>query len=95
MCMCAYVCVHVCICICVYGTFYEILTLVNVSIYSFQAVNAIDSHLHNALHHTISLCESVLHKHSADATRSDSSCGLKLPHLQVRVFKLLQIQCEH
>ena len=34
----------------------------------------------------------VLHKHGADVTRSDTTCGSKLPYLQVGAFKSLQIR---
>ena len=34
---------------------------------------------------------SILHKHSANSTRSDAPCGSKLPHLQIGAFKSLQI----
>ena len=34
---------------------------------------------------------SVLYKHGADVTRSDTSCGSKPPHFQVGALKLLQI----
>ena len=45
------------------------------------------------MYQTISLCESVLHKHSADVMRSDAPWGSKSPHLQVGVLKSLQIRC--
>ena len=35
----------------------------------------------------------VLHKHSADATRSDTQWGSKPPQIQVGAFKLHQIRC--
>ena len=80
-----------------YGTFNEILTLVDLYIYSvlFKLLYLLQG-LHyqhsifTTLYHIISLCISVLHKHGADVTKSDTSYSSKPPHLQVGVFKLLQ-----
>ena len=63
---------------------------------NFVTVNNIDflfSILHTAPHPYLKIYFSVLHKHSADVTRSDTREVLTPPHLQVGAFKSLQMWC--
>ena len=63
--------------------------------YNFPTVNAINvllSSRHSTPLHYRKKYFGALHQFFADATRSDTPWGSKLPHLQVGAFKSLQIQ---
>ena len=81
-------------CTCIYKSY---KTCVALELLYFRTVKAIGL-LFSTLHTTPLLCAvkvyfGVLHKHSVDVTRSDTSWGSKPPQLQVGTFKSHQFRC--